>query len=497
MPPWPADSIRSMKMKNDLSLRQEDIETLTAWVNAGAPKGNDVDLPPLPTFPQGWLHPKGLAPDLVIPLPEFHVPATGEIPYVAQMVKVPFLDDKWVTAMQVRPGNRAIVHHMAITEVALDPGAIPENLDELSRVARRLGLSHGSVGSHPVVADPSNSAAYDMLGVYTPGSTFEMYGDESAKVIKGGSDLYLKFNIHYQTTGEVETDQTMIAFWFRPDPPEHQLFRVPVSGETIIAGGKELITDAPGEKAEGTGVTIPPIPPFAEDYEVIGITAYLEPITIYQLQPHAHLRGKDFKYSVVYPDGREETILTVPKYDFHWQLAYQLEEPLHLPAGSKLVVTAHYDNSMKNEHLMHHNHGSSDADHEFSPKKEVHFREANQSWDEMFTPFIQYSIDKKYPGSATKSQSVHNDQAEQPGAPRDQSQLEITHVVGCLSRRPSRTSDATIKSANSVLSKSWLLTKGTEPTRIPSSSDIGGGIERRREQTIGYRTVRATRCQRF
>jgi mono/diheme cytochrome c family protein len=464
MPPWPADSAHSLKLRNDPSLSEKEIKTLIAWVNAGAPKGNDADLPLVPNFPQGWLHPNGIAPDLVIPLPEFHVPATGEIPYVAQMVKVPFLDDKWVTAMQVRPGNRAIIHHMAITEVALDPGATPENLDELSRVAKQLGLSSGSVGSHPVVADPSNPSEYDMLGVYTPGSTIEMYGDDSAKVVKGGNNLYLKFNIHYQTTGKEETDQSMLAFWFLREPPEHQLFRVPVSGETIIAGGKELLMDTPGEKAEGTDLSIPPIPPFAENYEVIGITAYLEPITIYQLQPHAHLRGKDFKYAVVYPDGREETILTVPKYDFHWQLAYQLEEPLHLPAGSKLVVTAHYDNSMQNEHLLHHHHGDSHVDHNFSPEKEVHFREANQSWDEMFTPFIQYSIDNQNPRVTTKPQSVKTLQADPASDQHDQGAPELVQVIGCLSQTSSAVPSSAVESSSRLVSKRWFLTKGSEPT---------------------------------
>ena len=83
-------------------------------------------------------------------------------------------------------------------------------------------------------------------------------------------------------------------------------------------------------------MAIPPIPPNANNYEVVGVTAYTDPVTIYQLQPHAHLRGKDFKYSVVYPDGREVSVLSVPKYDFHWQLAYDLDKPLELPAGSKL-----------------------------------------------------------------------------------------------------------------------------------------------------------------
>jgi hypothetical protein len=286
-----------------------------------------------------------------------------------------------------------------------------------------------------------------MLGVYTPGTTIEIYGDDSAKLLKGGENLYLNFNIHYQAIGQPEKDHTQVAFWFRSDPPKHQLFRVPASGETIIADGHQLLTDAPGEKAEGTNVAIPPIPPFAENYELVGITAYTEPITIYQLQPHAHLRGKDFKYAVVYPDGREETLLTVPKYDFHWQLAYELETPLHLPAGGKLIVTAHYDNSLKNENLMHHHHhDASDVGHSPGPESEVHFREENQSWDEMFTPFIQYTIDDH---DLTK--------AAPPNI------LPIVEVVGCLNEAP-------------AASDAWVLTHASEPvmskTQGTSSAEL-------------------------
>jgi hypothetical protein len=445
MPPWPADPNKSLKFRNDPRLSQQEIDTLVAWVNAGAPKGNDADLPPLPDFPQGWLHPKGIAPDLVIPLRMFHLPATGEIPYVRYLAKVPFTEDKWVVALQVRPGNRALIHHMAITEVALDNGVTPDDLDRLARVARQLGLPNGSVATRPAVADPTDSGEYDMLGVYTPGTTFEGYDDGTAKVLKGGKNMYLNFNIHYQTTGQPETDQSMLAFWFRPDPPKQQLFRVPASSGTIIAGGKELLTDAPGQKAEGTEVVIPPIPPYAENYEVIGITAYPEPVTIYQLQPHAHLRGKDFQYAVVYPDGREQSVLSVPKYDFHWQLAYDLDTPLKLPAGSKLVITAHYDNSLKNEHL-HHHHGATDGEQHFGPDKEVYFREANQSWDEMFTPFIQYSID--------------NDDPAKPTQPR-QTTLDIVATVGCLERNPAGT---------------WMLTNGSAPvvsqSQTTSSAEV-------------------------
>lgn len=460
MPPWSADPSASLKFRNDPRLSQQDIDTLVAWVNAGSPKGKDADLPPLPRFSEGWMNPEGLAPDLVLPLREFHLPPKGEIPYVRYLAKVPFSEDKWVVAMQVRPGNAAVVHHMAITEVALDPGVTPEGLDQLASLAQQLGLPNNLSAMRPAVADPTNPQVYDMLGVYTPGTTFEMYGDGSAKLLKGGKNMYLNCNIHYQTTGKPESDQSMLAFWFRGDPPKHPLYRVPASGGTIIADGKELLTDAPGQKAEGTSVAIPPIPAYAENYEVIGVTAYTEPVTIYQFQPHAHLRGKDFRYTVVYPDGREETVLSVPKYEFHWQLAYELDQPLHLPAGSKLIVTAHYDNSLKNEHLLHH-HDASDSAHNPGPEKEVHFREANQSWDEMFTPFIQYSIDSEDPAKPPRPQPSPSETTK-TGQPQEQPKknaLEIAEVVGCLEERPAGT---------------WMVSKAGEPTvsKIQPTSSV-------------------------
>ena len=219
---------------------------MIAWVNAGAPKGDEADLPPAPRFAEGWLHPEGLAPDLVITLPETQLPAEHEIPYLRSLVKVPVTEDKWIVAMQVLPGNSAVVHHMAITELVLPDGMTPENIDKLEQVARKLGFASG-LNVHFAVTAPGNPAVYDMLGVYTPGTTFEMYEDGSAKLLKACKNCYLNFNIHYQTTGKPEKDQTRVAFWFAPKPPKHQLFRVPASGETIIADGKQLLTDAPAK----------------------------------------------------------------------------------------------------------------------------------------------------------------------------------------------------------------------------------------------------------
>jgi len=458
MPPWPADPDRSLKFRNDARLSHHDIDTLVAWVNAGAPKGNDADLPPIPKLEDGWMHPQGLKPDLVVSLPELvHLPATGELPYARLLVKVPFSDDRWVLASQTRPGNLAVVHHMAITEIALDDGVSPPVLDQLAGMARQMGLPNAMFGARPAVPAPSSPEVFDMLGLYTPGTTFEMYGGDTAKLLKGGKNMYFNFNMHYQTTGKLETDRSMIALWFQSEPPRHLLFRVPGAGETIIANGKELLTDAPGTKAEGTRVAIPPIPPYAENYEVIGVTGYTEPLTIYQLQPHAHHRGKDFKYTIVYPDGHELSVLSVPKYDHRWQMAYELETPLNLPAGSKLVVTAHYDNSKKNMH----NPG---------PEKEVYFRDQNQGWDEMFSPFIQYTAD---------SQDLPTPQPHQRGEKTNSSQqqerLEIAEVVGCLERNPPG---------------KWMLTSAADPVVSATQSTSSVALKAANAKPLGSRRYR-------
>jgi hypothetical protein len=439
MPPWPADSSRSLKFRNDVSLSQHDIDTLVAWVDAGAPKGNDADMPPLPAPPPKWLHPRGIAPDAVLTLPEVSVPASGEVPYLQQRVKVPLAADKWISAMQVVPGNNALVHHMGITEVVLAEGMGPNDLDALAKVARKMGLADDALmHPRPAVLDALNPESYDMLGVYTPGSTFEMYDDDSGKLLKSGKDLYVNFNIHYTTTGKPEKNHSELALWFSSKRPTHQLIRAPVAVSTIIANGRELLADDPGTKAEGTDVAIPPIPPYAKNYELIGVTAFTLPVTLYQLQPHAHMRGKDFTYAVVFPDGRQLVLLTVPKYDFHWQLAYQLETPLHLPAGSKLVVTAHYDNSASNKHMRERGVDPQNC----GPDKEAYFRRQNQSWHEMFSPLIQYSID----GDAATQQA--------------DAKLQLIESVGCMT--PGRGAEWSLTSASTPVAVVGQSTSATE-----------------------------------
>jgi hypothetical protein len=379
MPPWPADPRESAPFSNDARLSAGDIRTLVSWVDAGAPPGDESHTSTTSAGAEGWLHPDGVPPDAIILLPETSLPATGTVPYVTHLVKVPFAEDRWITAIQVRPGNGAAVHHMAITEVRAEP-RFGADTSPLAVFARKNGFNNDAIPRQPAVAVPGEAGVYDMLGVYTPGQPFESYGDDTAKFLKGGTGYYLNVNIHYQTTGKPAKDQSALGLWFQPRPPKHQLFRLNGAAESLIVNGRESLNDDPGEKAEGNAVAIPPIPPGKAGYEIIGMTAYTTPVTIYQLQPHAHLRGKDFTYTVVYDDGREQNLLKVRRFDFHWQLAYDLQTPLALPAGSKLVVTAHYDNSPNN------------PNNPAAGKEVLFLGSGNQSWDEMFTPFIQFAI---------------------------------------------------------------------------------------------------------
>ena len=436
MPPWPADPAHSLKFRNDPRLSEPDIATLVAWVDGATPRGADKDLPPAPDqVGQQWLNPEGRPPDAVISLPTIHVEATGEVPYIQQLVKVPVTEDRWLVAMQLLPGNRKLLHHMGITEVTLPEGMGPEQVNEFAAIARKYGIPDGSATNiRPAVEDPANAGTYDMLGVYTPGSTFEGFTDDSGKLLKAGKNDYINFNIHYTTTGKPESDRSQLGLWFRSAPPGHQLIRAPVAVDTIIAAGTELLTDSPGTRAEGTRFAIPPMPAYAPSYEVIGMSAYTQPATLYQLQPHAHMRAKDFTYVAVYPDGHEQVLLTVPAYDFHWQLAYQLDRPLTLPPGSKLIVSAHYDNSRQHydERIK-----ADDSAGNCGPEKVVYFRRQNQSWDEMFSPLVQYAVSAR-PGKDA---------------------LQVVSVVGCLS--PGHSSQ-------------WLLTRSGNPvaTRTQATSTV-------------------------
>lgn len=378
MPPWYADPASSLKFRNERRLSQKEIDTIVAWVDAGSPKGDDADLPPLPKFAKGWSWGE---PDLIVPMPvDFDIPAEGELPMQNFYVAVPFKEDRWVEAVELRPGNTAVVHHSIANVTRLPEGskivngrAVKAELNT-SDASRTGGLREGAEVFQSQDSF-SRAGAFKLIG-QAPGKGFERHFTGTAKRISPG--MYFQFNMHYQPTGRPEKDRSLLGLWFAKGPVTHEVLTKGVT-DTVFVGGKDIgETRVVNGREVRTRGRIPNIPPYVDNWEIAGEMIVKQDITLYAFAPHMHLRGKDIKYILVWPDGRKQTLLNVPKFDFNWQLHYELEQPLKIPAGSKMIAIAHYDNSLKNRYNP-------------SPQKEVFWSE--QSWDEMFIPWFEYTVD--------------------------------------------------------------------------------------------------------
>ncbi|MGA2136551.1 MAG: cytochrome c [Bryobacteraceae bacterium] len=334
MPPWYADP-HFGKFANDRSLSQDEVATLVAWADSGAPEGDPKDLPAAPRYIDGWSIPK---PDVVYQFPRaFSIPATGTLEYQKVIVPSGFTEDKWVQFAEARPDDRAHVHHMIL--YVREPG---------SRWLR--GEPAGVFFVAPKVTDDSTDTSAlpsDFLVGYAPGQPPEMLLPGQGKLVKAGSDFVME--IHYTANGKPGTDRSKFGLVFAKEPPKTRV----------------LTLSATNGKFK--------IPPGDPDYRVDSEFEMGAGVTLASLHPHMHGRGKDFEYRIVYPDGKSQTILRVPRYDWHWQLWYTLAQPIVLPKGARIECTAHFDNSPNNP---------DNAD----PTKEVTW--GDQSWDEMMVGFF-------------------------------------------------------------------------------------------------------------
>jgi peroxiredoxin len=296
MPPWYADP-RHGKWSNDRRLSAEDRKTVLAWLDDGAPMGDERDLPPARTFPEGWQIGK---PDLVIKLPKpFTVPAEtpkGGVPYKYFTVPTNFTEDRWVVRAEARPGAPEVVHHILI--FIMPPG----------EVFRPDG--------------PGN-----VLCGMAPGEMPMMLKPGFAKKIPAGSKLL--FQMHYTPNGKEQLDQSYIGLIFTKEPPKHRVLTKPVHNGWFMARWYA-------------------IPAGAENYAIEADHTFKENVHLLAFMPHMHLRGKDFTYEAHYPGGKKDTLLSVPRFNFNWQSVYWPKEPITLPKGTKLHCLAHYDNSSKN-----------------------------------------------------------------------------------------------------------------------------------------------------
>lgn len=365
MPPWFADP-QFGEWRNDRRLSQDQIDTVITWVDGGAPMGDAADMPVFPEFSEGWALGNLGDPDLVVPLPvEVAIPADGEEGYQEYYVKNELTEDKFLKGIELRPSNRAVVHHVVVDMAALPPCT---ELDERGQTRSIEGCDRETDGQQFVFSRDS----YKLVG-YAPGKGFQQYREGVGKRISPG--WYFNFNQHYNPIGRATTERSELGLWFHEMPVDTEIIQKRVSGSGLfIAENKEVVAIAGARRPR-----VPNIPPHADNWKIVAITPFTEDITIYSFAPHMHLRGKDMKYVLVRPDGSQETLLSVPKFDFNWQLFYELVEPVKVEAGSKVMTVGHFDNSIKNRYNP-------------APDKEVYW--AEQSWDEMFNGFYEYSVDK-------------------------------------------------------------------------------------------------------
>ncbi len=333
MPPWFADP-RYGHFSNDRSLKQKDVDTLVAWAKTGAKEGNPQDLPKPAAFIAGWNIGQ---PDLQIEMPAaFKIPATGTLDYQYILVPGDFKKDTWVEQAEVRPGNRALVHHVIAFVRA--PG---------SKWMKDL-----QPGVPLAPKDGDGGGTGEFLVGYAPGMIPTRLEPGRAKLVKAGSDIVLQ--MHYTANGKEGEDRTKIGFVFAKSPVKERVITLAVTDHkfAIPAGDPNYRVDASLE--------------FASDAKIV---AYL---------PHMHLRGKSFEYRAVYPTGESETLLNVPNYSFSWQLTYIPVKDLVVPKGTKIEGVAHYDNSANNPN---------------NPDSTKVVKYGDQSWEEMMFGFFDVAFD--------------------------------------------------------------------------------------------------------
>jgi hypothetical protein len=327
MPPWHA-AADSRPCENDPRLSQREIDTVVAWVDGGAKEGDPGDMPAIPAFVEGWSIGK---PDVVFSMrEEFTIPPEGVIPFTYFAVPTNFKEDTWVQAAEVRPGNRAVVHHAVV--LVREPRSNIEGNDRNQNLERQLER---------------------MLAGTAPGMPAAVFKPGQGKLIRPGSILI--FQVHYTPNGSLQKDRTSVGLILAKAPVEQVVVSYAIGNDRFR------------------------IPAGAPNYEVRSSFTFPEDARVLSAMPHMHRRGKDFSYTAVYPDGRRELLLDIPRWDFNWQQVYRFKDPIFMPKGSRIDCLAHFDNSPGNK---------SNPD----PTKEVPW--GDQVWEEMMIGWMDFVFEK-------------------------------------------------------------------------------------------------------
>ena len=366
MPPWPAEG-NIGQFRNEHRLSDAQIQTLAAWADAGAPQGDGVPPAP-PRFVDGWSSQMNRPPDVVIDAPEFALAASGIVPEFKVWTRQTFGSDRFIEAIELRPTNRAAVHHASVFRAKLPRGT-------------RIGTGPAWPGGPqlegvPVMRNgtPAPETLTPSFGTplvfYVPAGGFLRFPDGVAKRIK--RDEYLMWTFHLVTSGQPARAGARLGLWFSRADPKHEVITWTVT-DRVVVDGVEVPRDARGPR-------YPNIAAHDPEYIVTGTTRVREPITLYALWPHMHYRGREITFSVEDGKGHEQTLLRVPRYRFDWQFTYELAAPLKIPSGSTIKAVARYDNSARNPDNP-------------DPAQEVMW--GPQAANEMFDPFIEIVYDRR------------------------------------------------------------------------------------------------------
>lgn len=378
MPPWGADSSPG-QFANDRRLSQTDVDTIKAWVDQGAKEGDPKDLPKAPGSIDGWQIGQ---PDLVLPMTDdFTVPTDGNDWIIYYTIPTNFKEDRWVQAVEIRPGNKQIVHHATAFVVTPDQHKALKKSNSPVAGETPIFYQDGTLQrvkmDAPVLDDgcsaPNGGSAFGnngkgeggadlgtLLSGYEPGRGGDIYPAGWAKKIPAGSSILLQMHYCIPTgrTDPPQMDRTSVGLIFSKTPPSQ-------ISEMVVASGvcNHFFK----------------IPAGDPDHQVTACMTFDQDVKIISFMPHMHLRGKAMRYDLIFPDGRKQELINVPRYNTNWQTLYKLTAPLAVPKGARLIVTAHYDNSESNRYNP-------------DPHKDV--RWGDPGTDEMLVGWTEYIVDK-------------------------------------------------------------------------------------------------------
>jgi len=326
MPPWHINrNVGIQQFKNDMSLSDEQLATVVAWVDGGAPEGNPADMPPDKPVHEGlyWMGERdGYGPpDLVVKSPDYTMPAVGQDQWWRPVVEIPLTEPRWVRMVEIRPstiqGRKALHHSVAYLVLNNDPDAVNQ------------GIARGGVRRTATAADLVS--ARPMLMEWAIGKGYDRYMDGTGKLLVPGEKIAWDEHIH--AAGEEVTFGSELGIWLYPkgQEPKHRSHLVAFTG---LKNGPQALD----------------IPPNAIS-ETEGFTTLLENTIITNFQPHFHLRGKAMLVEALMPTGDRQVISYVDDFNFNWMTNYIFAEEAApaFPKGTIIHMKAWYDNTRANK----------------------------------------------------------------------------------------------------------------------------------------------------